>query len=45
MSSLAFVQKAMDQRVHWLSRFQDLRRDFAAANRKRPVEETDLEKH
>jgi hypothetical protein len=33
----------MDELVHRLSEVQDLRRDFAAANRKHSIQETDLD--
>jgi hypothetical protein len=35
--SIALLCCGMDELVHWLGRVQQLRRDFAAANRKRSV--------
>ena len=35
----------MDELVHWLSRVQNLRRDFATTNRKRTIKKADLDKH
>jgi hypothetical protein len=35
----------MDELVHRLSRVQHVRRDFAAANRKRSIEEADLDEN
>jgi hypothetical protein len=43
--SPVFVRRAMDELVHRLSRVQHVRRDFAAANRKRSIEEADLDEN
>jgi hypothetical protein len=40
-----FVQRATDKLIHRLSGVQHLRGDFAAANGKRSIEQTDLDEH
>src|SRR5215468_10334406 len=40
-----FLSRATDELVHRLSEVQQLRRDFAAANRQRSIEQAELDKY